>query len=142
MRYYLSYRQSPRERYDSNMNQEVRTIIEQTPDIEIVGESGGTMLGADYDDVVADQTFDIETDNPEALRQLAEWLSRKFDRKVSALRPCDLEFGEDHNHDDAECAWMLEAMSGEAYYDDGLADALNREAEENMLGRPLFPNEY
>ena len=27
-------------------------------------------------------------------------------------------------------------------YDDGLADALNREAEEESLGRPLFPNEY
>lgn len=26
--------------------------------------------------------------------------------------------------------------------DGGLAEALNREAEEFMLGRPLFPNEY
>jgi hypothetical protein len=56
-------------------------------------------------------------------------------------RPCDREFGI-HEHDEAECERILHDMSGG--YDDGswLADALNREAEESMLGRPLFPNEY
>lgn len=54
-------------------------------------------------------------------------------------RDCDIEFGV-HVHDEAECQRILDDMSGG--YDDGLADALNREAEESMLGRPLFPNEY
>jgi len=56
-------------------------------------------------------------------------------------RPCDREFGI-HEHDEAECPRILADMNGG--YDDGswLADALNREAEEGMLGRPLFPNEY
>jgi len=56
-------------------------------------------------------------------------------------RACDREFGP-HEHDNAECERILHDMSGG--YDDGswLADALNREAEESMLGRPLFPNEY
>jgi len=55
-------------------------------------------------------------------------------------RPCDREFGP-HEHDEAECARILDTMSGG---DDGswLADAFNREAEEASLGRPLFPNEY
>lgn len=39
---------------------------------------------------------------------------------------------------------MPEDWDGHEDWDDGsdLADALNREAEETMLGRPLFPNEY
>lgn len=55
-------------------------------------------------------------------------------------KPCYREFG-DHDHDVVECSRILHDMSGG---DDGswYADALNREAEENMLGRPLFPNEY
>ena len=59
-------------------------------------------------------------------------------------RLCDLEFGEDHDHDDAECARMLDEMSGGSMIDhmEWERDAYNREAEENMLGRPLFPNEY
>jgi hypothetical protein len=56
-------------------------------------------------------------------------------------RACDREFGP-HEHDNAECERMLDTMNGGG--DDGswLADALNREAEEGMLGRPLMPNEY
>lgn len=56
------------------------------------------------------------------------------------MRECDFEFGE-HEHDDVECARLLDAMSGGDYYDD-YTDALSIEAEESMLGRPLFPNEY
>jgi hypothetical protein len=57
-------------------------------------------------------------------------------------RDCDLEFGA-HVHDEAECQRLMDTMSGVGV-DDGswLADAYNREAEESMLGRPLFPNEY
>lgn len=57
-------------------------------------------------------------------------------------RPCDIEFGGDHEHDDAECARMLDTMNGIGV-DDGSweREALNREAEEHSLGRPLFPNE-
>ena len=56
-------------------------------------------------------------------------------------RDCDIEFGI-HEHDEAECQRILDTMSGG--YDAGswLAESLNREAEESMLGRPLFPNEY
>ena len=62
------------------------------------------------------------------------------------LRDCDIEFGP-HVHDDVECARILDEMengANRAYeaYHDSYADALNREAEEHMLGRPLFPNEY
>lgn len=46
------------------------------------------------------------------------------------MQPCDHEFGV-HEHGDV-CRFVP----------DGLADALNREAEEMALGRPLFPNEY
>lgn len=58
-------------------------------------------------------------------------------------RDCDIEFGP-HNHDDVECARILDEMNGESmrYYIEWERAAYNREAEENMLGRPLFPNEY
>ena len=61
---------------------------------------------------------------------------------MSKPRDCDIEFGE-HEHDDAECQRMLDTMSGVGV-DDGSweREAYNREAEEQMLGRPLFPNEY
>ena len=57
------------------------------------------------------------------------------------VRSCDFEFGPTHEHDDMECARMIDARSSDVP-DDGLADALNREAEEQSLGRPLFPNEF
>ena len=59
---------------------------------------------------------------------------------------CEAEFGP-HEHDDEECARILDEMENgadrayEAYWA-AEAEAYNREAEENMLGRPLFPNEY
>ena len=54
-------------------------------------------------------------------------------------RPCYREFG-DHDHDPARCAMILDNMN--ASWDDGFADAYNRELEAESLGRPLFPNEY
>lgn len=59
------------------------------------------------------------------------------------VRECDREFGE-HEHDDAECARMLDEMSGASViaHMEWEREAYNREAEESMLGRPLFPNEY
>jgi len=58
---------------------------------------------------------------------------------VLAHYRCFREFGPHDEHDD--CERILADMNGG---DDGswYADALNREAEEGMLGRPLFPNEY
>lgn len=40
------------------------------------------------------------------------------------------------------CGWRGGCMMCCPWDDGGLADAFNREAEEQMLGRPLFPNEY
>lgn len=53
---------------------------------------------------------------------------------------CDFEFGIDHEHDEMECNRLIDAMSGEAEAQDDYG--MNREAEEQMLGRPLFPNEF
>ncbi len=54
--------------------------------------------------------------------------------------------GQEHrlcDHENGECD-VDEPEEDEDEGDDGswLADAMNREAEESMLGRPLFPNEY
>lgn len=56
-------------------------------------------------------------------------------------RDCDIEFGEDHDHDDLECAQALQIMR-EGYGDDPVMEMLSREATEAALGRPLLPNEY
>lgn len=64
---------------------------------------------------------------------------RTIDFILGAGHACYLEFGE-HDHDPARCQRILDDMAGS--WDDGLADAFNREAEESYLGRPLFPNEY
>lgn len=58
------------------------------------------------------------------------------------MRDCDIEFGPDHNHDDDECDEMLYIMNGGHLHYSDFADAYNREQEEYLLGRPLFPNEY
>jgi hypothetical protein len=59
-------------------------------------------------------------------------------------RPCDIEFGEDHDHDEVECARILGVMNGDDFdytsidypeYDPGF-DHFER------FGRPAFPNEY
>lgn len=84
--------------------------------------------------------LEAQADNikpPSRRRRRTGWISA-----LKVARPCDVEFGGEHEHDDTECAWLLDAMNGYEDYDDGYADALNREAEESMLGRPLFPNEY
>lgn len=49
---------------------------------------------------------------------------------------CLSEFGPHEDHSD--CERMLHDMANGCICD----DAYNREAEETMLGRPLFPNEY
>lgn len=55
--------------------------------------------------------------------------------------PCVLEFGWHDEHSD--CQRMLDTMDGDyGDPDSWYADAYNREREEEMLGRPLFPNEY
>jgi hypothetical protein len=57
---------------------------------------------------------------------------------------CDSEFGEDHDHDERECARMLGVMRGDDFdytsidYPEYDADAAHFEA----FGRPAFPNEY
>lgn len=57
------------------------------------------------------------------------------------LDECLAEFGPHDDH--SNCAGMLATMN-DGYYDhmEWEAEQYNREAEENMLGRPLFPNEY
>lgn len=55
------------------------------------------------------------------------------------ISECEYEFGPHTDHSD--CQRTLDEMSAEPW-DDGYAEAYNREAEEMSLGRPLFPNEY
>lgn len=59
------------------------------------------------------------------------------------VRECDREFGE-HEHDDRECARMLDEMSGGSHLEhmEWERESYNRELEAESLGRPLFPNEY
>lgn len=52
---------------------------------------------------------------------------------------CMIEFGLDHDHDAVECERLMAMMNDPM---DGYDDFYNRELEEDMLGRPLFPNEY
>lgn len=59
--------------------------------------------------------------------------------EVLAHYDCYQEFGPHDGHSD--CNRILDTMRG-GYGGDDLAYALNRAAEEEMLGRPLFPNEY
>ena len=54
---------------------------------------------------------------------------------------CMIEFGLDHVHDAYECENTMYLMNANSEYD-YYAEAYNRELEEDMLGRPLFPNEY
>lgn len=65
-------------------------------------------------------------------------------RDAGLITECELEFGPHTEH--ADCAWLLDEMTHgadrAADAADDLARAYNREAEEQMLGRPLFPNEY
>jgi hypothetical protein len=58
------------------------------------------------------------------------------------LTECEYEFGPHDEHDD--CNRMIAEMSSDAILDQLLWDqeAADREAEADMLGRPLFPNEY
>ena len=54
---------------------------------------------------------------------------------------CDAEFGEDHDHDDAECARILDTMNGDmSFYDYPSYDY--QDAHYERFGRPAFPNEY
>jgi hypothetical protein len=57
------------------------------------------------------------------------------------ISECEFEFGVHDDHSD--CDRILDEMNygaSDAY--DAYYGGYDREAEENMLGRPLFPNEY
>lgn len=59
------------------------------------------------------------------------------------LRDCDVEFGHDHPHNEAECNWLMDAMSPEPWdigYDYPQYDPQQDHFE--RFGRPAFPNEY
>jgi hypothetical protein len=54
---------------------------------------------------------------------------------------CNSEFGEDHDHEDAECARMIDTMGGyDVSYDYPAYDSQMDHYE--RFGRPAFPNEY
>ena len=57
-----------------------------------------------------------------------------------SIERCTEEFGPHEDH--SECERIMDGMNGYSDYDDGYAYSYNRELEEDMLGRPLFPNEY
>jgi hypothetical protein len=57
--YRIYYRQTTNERYDTRMNQTVREAIEDAG-IHIDGESGGTYLGTDPDEMASEQVFYVE----------------------------------------------------------------------------------
>lgn len=59
------------------------------------------------------------------------------------MRDCDIEFGE-HEHDDKECAIILERMNGEDF-DFTAQDYPEYDSQYDhfeRFGRPAFPNEY
>lgn len=54
---------------------------------------------------------------------------------------CEREFGHHTDHSDCQrIIWEMNHGANDAY--EAYYGGLNREAEEAMLGRPLFPNEY
>lgn len=53
---------------------------------------------------------------------------------------CEDEFGP-HDHNDDDCGQMLSIMI-DGYFACEEYGFFDRDAEEEVLGRPLFPNEY
>lgn len=77
----LSYRQTPRERYHSSMNNEVADLIEAYPGIRMIDASGGSMMIADSDQLAADQSFTVKGSQG-TIRGLALAIERQIERPV------------------------------------------------------------
>jgi len=77
----LSYRQTPRERYHTPMNDEVADLVENYPGIRVIDTSGGAMMSADPEAMVADQSFTIEGDQG-IIRGLAQQVEQFIQRPV------------------------------------------------------------
>lgn len=80
-KYELTYKQTPRERYKSKMNDDVDDLIEAYPGIRLIDSSGGAMMTAESDAMVADQSFTVEGTNNNVVH-LAAAIERKIDRPV------------------------------------------------------------
>jgi hypothetical protein len=80
VKYLLSYGQTPQERFETNMNDEARRLI-QAYGLVIHGESGGTDLTTG----VADQSFTVEGAHATALaatEALKTTLKREIDMEA------------------------------------------------------------
>jgi|SRR5262245_945703 len=60
-RFRVVYSESPRERYDTQLNDQAQRLLTEFGGITVVGQGGGAMLGVDYDEPEgADQEFVVE----------------------------------------------------------------------------------
>jgi hypothetical protein len=80
----LSYQQTPRERYYTPMNDQVADLIDSFPGVRVVGSGGGSMMIADMDAQVADQSF-IVVGTSNNIRMLAAAIERQIDRPVGVV---------------------------------------------------------
>lgn len=103
-----------------------------------INEDGGI-----YDYPADEQPLEFPNDFPEAYETYED---AEVARDAMLRKRCDIEFGEDHEHDadyPGSCAWLLNAMTGSDYdpsYDYPGYDAQYDHYE--RFGRPAFPNEY
>lgn len=63
MQFQLEYKQTPHERYNTAMNERVRQLLEDA-DIEITEEYGGSGIGSDMDELVAENGFVVDVGMP------------------------------------------------------------------------------
>ena len=82
MKYDLTYRQTPSERYRSGMNEEVEEFVDAYPGIRLISHSGGSMVDdTNQDDMIADNTFTVEGRQAD-VRALASAIQRQIGRTV------------------------------------------------------------
>ncbi len=79
----LTYKQTPRERYRSEMNANVEDLIDAYQGVRLVSIAGGSMImGAEHDDdLVADQTLIVDG-TQKAVRGLVMSIERQIGREV------------------------------------------------------------
>jgi hypothetical protein len=80
-KYHLTYRQTPRERYRTEMNANVEDMIVAYPGVRLVDSSGGSVMIADEDAMVADNTFTVEG-TQDTVRGLVSAIQREIGRTV------------------------------------------------------------
>lgn len=79
-KYEVSYKQTPRERYETPMNDVVVDIVESFPGIRLIGVSGGSEMG-DQNSMIADQSYCVEGTQG-TVRSLAHAIQRQVNRTV------------------------------------------------------------